>query len=313
MVKLPKAAWIALAVIIGAGAFLIGPAPDKGPRTSDEAVAASEADTITMTDPVHERPFDVSTWTPTEGERDHLVVISHGFSGDRTSHSDLALALVGDGYTVAAPTHPDLAGLESDDSTLDPLTLRPRHLSLTIDAMEAEAGQSFDSVTVVGFSMGAYSALRISGAQPVLDGSVDAHCDANADFVLCNDQAASRFETLATSGDDFTDTRVDHIVLLAPGYGPLFGSEPISVDADILVVAAEGDTDLPGGQVDTLIGQLPDDTESSTVAGGHFVFMRPCTAGEAAAVPAICDDPDGVDRVAIHADLADDIVEFIEA
>lgn len=316
MNRIPKAGWLAIAFVIAlaAGAFLIGPAPDTSPSTSAEAVANSEAETVAVTDPVHDRPFDVSVWTPTaDKDNGSLVLISHGFSGDRTAHSNFAQVLVAQGYTVAAPTHPDLAGLESEDPTLDPLTLRPRHLSLTIDAMETSAGGSFESVAVIGHSMGGYSALRLAGIQPNLDGSLDSHCDEVDDQILCNGRARSRFETIASSGDDFSDGRVTKVILLAPGYGPLFGQEPLNPAAGVLVVFASDDDELPGEQVDNLVDRLGASAESSAVDGGHFVFLRPCTDAERSAVPAICEDPDGVDRLAIHQELGTQIATFIEA
>ena len=95
---------IALVIVIGAGAFLVGPPPAKGSETSAEALAASEAATELVEDPQHSRPFEVSIWEPTtELDRHELVVISHGFSGDRTSHANLAQGLAAEGYTFAAP------------------------------------------------------------------------------------------------------------------------------------------------------------------------------------------------------------------
>lgn len=316
MNRIPKAGWIALAFVLFfvVGAFLVGPAPDKGPLTSVEALAESEAETMAVTDPVHGRPFDVSVWSPTPDlENGELVLISHGFAGNRTSHADLAQSLVAQGYTVAAPTHPDLAGLESDDPSLDPLTLRPRHLSLTIDALEDGAGTSFESVSVIGHSLGGYSALRLAGLQPNLDGTLDRHCEETDDHILCSARARARFETLAARNDDFSDDRVAHAVLLAPGYGPLFGQETLLPRADVLVVAAGDDTELPGDQVDDLVNRLGAGAESSTVDGGHFVFLRPCTDSEAADLPTICDDPEGIDRVAMHADLGTRVATFVEA
>ncbi len=316
MNRIPKAGWIALAAVIllAAGLFLIGPPPDTGASTSAEAVAASNADTVAVTDPLHDRPFDVSVWSPADEQANgDLVIISHGFSGGRTAHSDLAQALAAKGYTVAAPTHPDLAGLESDDPALDPLTLRPRHLSLTVDAMESSAGGPFGSVSVIGHSLGGYSALRLAGAQPVLDGTLDDHCAANEDQVLCNRRIADRFETVVANADDFTDERISRVVLLAPGYGPLFGHDPLQLDAAVMVVAAKDDLELPGTQVDDLVNRLGAGAVASSVEGGHYVFLRPCTDAEEADFPELCEDPDGVDRSEIHVELDERIATFLQA
>ncbi len=43
---------------------------------------------------------------------------------------------------------------------------------------------------------------------------------------------------------------------------------------------------------------------------GHFVFLAPCSAALARAVPAICTDPPGIDRVAIHEKLNAEMAAF---
>lgn len=307
--------WLAIGAlaVAAAGAFLIGPPPDEAPTTSSAAVEASKASTLQVLDPVHDREIDVSVWTPSPGgDRGELILISHGFAGDRTSHADLAQKWVSEGYTVAAPTHPDVAGLESGDPTLDPLVLRPRHLSLTIDALEDHTGSSFDSVTTVGHSLGGYSALRMAGAQPILDGALDAHCDEHVDEFLCTEQSRQRFEVATQGGADLSDPRVKSVVLLAPGYGPIFGNTTQDVDADVMVVAARSDQEVPGSQVSNLAA-LVDAEQYDQTAGGHFVFLRPCTDAEAARVRTVCEDPEGVDRTAVHAELSDSVMRFIGA
>ncbi len=301
----------AVLVLIGAGAFLIGPPPDNGPSTSAEALEASEAESIMVEDPVHERPFDVSVWEPTgENRRDELVVISHGFSADRTVHATLAQGLVAEGYTVAAPTHPDIAGLESGNPGLDPFVLRPRHLSLTIDAMSETT--EFDSITLVGHSLGGYSALRMVGADPVVGDGFTDYCDNTTDALLCSGQIEERISAEGV-GTDFSDPRVDRIVLLAPGYGPFFDSDALDVDVPVLVIGASDDSELPGDQVSALATRMPNDSQSETVNGGHYVFMRPCTDEEASSVGEICEDADGVDRAAVGEQVLELITDFADA
>lgn len=313
MKRVPKLAWIGLAVLllIGAGAFLIGPAPDKSPTTSAAAVEASGADTLAVTDPVHDRPFDVFIWEPEGDDRGELVVISHGFSGSPTGHSDLAKSLAADGYTVAASTHPDIAGLESDDPRLDPLVLRPRHLSLVIDALEDRSDTPFIGTTLVGHSLGAYGALRLAGATPATGDLLDAHCADTDDEVLCSGRAQERFAALVAEPSETLDERVDRLVLLAPGYGPLFPAPALAINVPVLVLSASDDALLPGGQVDSLIERLPSGTVSDELSAGHYSFLRPCTAEEEESFPEICSDPEGVDRAAVQAQVETAVAEFI--
>ncbi len=313
--RIPTPVTIALAVVGVAAivAVAIGPPPETKPETSTEAVAASGATTIDFNDPVHDRDVDASLWSPTGTDRSHLVVISHGFAGDRTSHGYLASDLAADGYTVVAPTHPDLAGLESGNPDLDPLVLRPRHIGLAIDAAEqATSTSAFDQVTVVGHSLGGYSALRTVGLEVSTDG-VAAHCaEQPDDEVLCGSRPAGRFDALADRAPAAGDERVDRVVLLAPGYGPLFAAEELAgVDVPVLVIEASADEEVDGGQLDTLLAGLPSATIDSSVDGGHFVFVRACTDDEADAAVAICTDPEGVDRAAVHTGLVEEIGSFL--
>lgn len=304
---------VPLILAIAAAAFLIGPPPDKAPSTSAEPLADTSGADLSILDPEQDRTFDALIWEPNAAnDRNELVVISHGYSGRGSSHSHLAEALAERGYTVVASTHPDVAGLESDNPALDPLVLRPRHLSLAIDAVESDNGAAFDSVMVVGHSLGGYSALRLAGAEPQAGELLAAHCSDVSDRVLCTPRAKSRFEAPGISVD-VSDPRVDRIVLLAPGYGPLFTAEDLAISVPVLVAAAKDDSELPGGQLDALIDRLPSDTTAVTVDGGHYVFLRQCTDAEAASAPVVCKDPEGVDRDSVNDQLVDLIADFAQA
>ncbi len=309
---------IASLVIIGGAAFAVGPPPPSKSTTDQAVVAASDAQTIEKLDPLHGRPITMSHWSPAGADRSHLVVISHGYGGDRTSHDYLAKELTQQGYTVIAPTHPDVAGLQSGDPELDPLVLRPRHLSLAIDAAEETSAESFEQVTVLGHSLGGYGALRVAGAEVSVEG-VEAHCatstnDGTKDEVLCTPRARDRFLALAALRSGTGDHRVDQIVLLAPGYGPLFSPESLTnIATPALVIQASSDRELPGGQVDDIIAGLPDTTSTQTIDGGHFDFVRECSTEESATIPELCTSQAGVERSEFHQEVGGSITEFLDS
>lgn len=301
-----------LAVAMALAAVSFRPASEASAGAG--ASARSGAQTIEFVDPIHDRSLTASFWPPSGGDRSHLVVLSHGFGGDRTSHSYLGEELALEGYAVVAPTHPDLAGLESGDDGLDPLILRPRHLALAIDAAELQTATvgSFDHITVIGHSLGGYSALRVIGAEASISG-VERHCSANgADPILCPSQAWDRFEALTAHEPGNFDERVDRVVLLAPGYGPLFAVEELTViDLPILVLKAAKDRELVGHQVDDLVSRLPTGTQARTIDGGHFDFVRQCSAEESTAMPEVCASEQGIDRQAVHEHVLDEITAFL--
>lgn len=96
-----------------------------------------------------------------------LVVISHGYPGNRVLMAHLAEHLASHGYAVVALDHTD--STYSDQAAFgSTLYNRPLDQAFAIDAMAADpalAGLvSTESVGVIGYSMGGYGALIFSGA-----------------------------------------------------------------------------------------------------------------------------------------------------
>ncbi|MEJ8560095.1 alpha/beta fold hydrolase [Yoonia sp. GPGPB17] len=97
-----------------------------------------------------------------------LVIISHGYPGNRFLLSPLAENLASKGYVVASIDHPDST---YDDQTAFGSTLvnRPWDQRFVIDsvtALEGDLGQIIqdDNIAIVGYSMGGYGALIYAGA-----------------------------------------------------------------------------------------------------------------------------------------------------
>jgi len=60
-----------------------------------------------------------------------------------------------------------------------------------------------------------------------------------------------------------------------------------------------------------IASMLPRRPEYVVLEGaGHFVFLAPCSPAFAAQVPTICADPPGIDRVAFHRRLNDEMIDF---
>lgn len=97
-----------------------------------------------------------------------LVIISHGYPGNRFLLSPLAENLASKGYVVAAIDHPDST---YDDQTAFGSTLvnRPWDQRFVIDsvtALDGELGRIIqgDDIALIGYSMGGYGALIYAGA-----------------------------------------------------------------------------------------------------------------------------------------------------
>ena len=97
-----------------------------------------------------------------------LVIISHGYPGNRFLLSPLAENLASKGYVVASIDHPDST---YDDQTAFGSTLvnRPWDQRFVIDSVTALDGDlgaiiQDDNIAILGYSMGGYGALIYGGA-----------------------------------------------------------------------------------------------------------------------------------------------------
>jgi predicted dienelactone hydrolase len=123
-----------------------------------------------------------------------LVVLSHGYPGNRYLMSHLAESLAAKGYVVVAPDH---IGSTYEDQQAFGVTLlhRPLDQRGTIDAMAGLGGSlgaiiDTSNVAVIGYSMGGYGALVLAGAgicpsaltqeRAPTDGSLDRHLAGSA-------------------------------------------------------------------------------------------------------------------------------------
>lgn len=246
-----------------------------------------------------------------------LIIISHGFSGSMYGHHDFALYLAKNGYFVATPTHPDLAGLKSERVELDPLVLRPRQIGLIVNALQGEK-KNIRSVGIVGYSLGAYSALVSMGATPHFN-YLDEYCSVQSnDELLCAPLTRQRLSIVEKQFKSVQDNQIEFkaAVLLAPGYGPLFNRQSFSrISVPIRIFSAEHDEELDkkyhAEHLTKLLGQK---VEHESIKGaGHYTFMAPCTDVLKKRLPAfLCVDRKGIDRQAIHQQLNNKIHSFFE-
>jgi len=246
-----------------------------------------------------------------------LIIISHGFSGNFLGHNDTAQSLAQTGYVVATPTHPDLAGLATGKPELDPLISRPRYIELIITEVSNsplfKSNKLKNRAGMIGFSLGAYTALVTAGVAPDLS-SLDAYCAINKnDELLCSAESTHRFEAIEPYILPLVATQIKGAVLLAPAYGPFFSEKSFSkFSIPIKIYSAEEDKALENKynaqHIKTLLSTNV--THDILKDAGHFIFMSPCSKELKLAVPFICNDSEDVDRVKIHQNMNKDIIEF---
>lgn len=105
---------------------------------------------------------------PATGQTYPLIVISHGYPGNRYLMSHLGENLASKGYVVAALDHTDSTYSDqgSIGSTLMNRPIDQRFVIDQMDTLNGPLGQIVDAtqVAVIGYSMGGYGALVFGGA-----------------------------------------------------------------------------------------------------------------------------------------------------
>ncbi len=109
------------------------------------------------------------------------------------------------------------------------------------------------------------------------------------------------------------DVRIKAAVIAAPAVSFLFGPGDLrQVDIPIQLWRAENDTQAPDPWNSAIVRkELPGPAEEHVVPGqDHYIFLAPCSATLASAVPQICHDNPGFDRVAFHQSFNQSVVAF---
>jgi predicted dienelactone hydrolase len=246
-----------------------------------------------------------------------LIVFSHGTGGSLLSHHDSLSALARAGFVAAAVEHPrDNFRDDSGFGTDLQLVGRPHHIVALMDGVRAHgttgALVNMARIGMVGHSVGGYTALLVAGAIP--------------DFGLMEDyRRAVPVDPLRARADAVwgqrrrpelryvTDPRVRAIFLMAPALGYVFDRKGLAkVQVPVRLYRPTADELLAHPwNAERIVQMLPRPAEYQVVDGaGHFAFLAPCTSAFAAQAPAICMDAPGVDRIALHARLNAEMIDF---
>ena len=237
------------------------------------------------------------------GEGLPLVIISHGSGGSHLVYRTLASHLAAHGFVVAMPEHPfDNRRDNSLDGTIENLVNRPRHLRAIINWFyDQSAFQKIlkpDATSVIGHSMGGYTALAVAGGVPLSFPRESA-------------------DGLEKAVDVIKDVRVKALVLMAPAtvwYRTVGALD--QVDVPILMLVGEKDKYTPSFHSQIVLKGLPESTEiihRVVENAGHFSFLSPFppTMSGPAFLPA--QDPAGFDRVQFHETLNAEILTFLQS
>lgn len=244
-----------------------------------------------------------------------MLMLSHGNAGTPLALHDLITSLTRKGFVVVAVFHPgDNYKDHSRLGALSNLYGRPMQISAAITAALSDPMLSpfvdDKQVGVIGYSAGGETALILSGAQPELQRLRKYCAERPQDLDACKTQGelvADREDLTATA-----DPRVRALLLMAP-LSLMFGRQTLG-DVHVPTLIYSGDQDQLlafDKNAGALARKLPERPDYRViVGGGHFVFMAPCTDVQRTAMPGLCNDAEGVDRVQVHRDLVTEASRF---
>jgi predicted dienelactone hydrolase len=219
-----------------------------------------------------------------------LLVHSHAGWTFRQDMAYLMEHLASQGFVVMAAGHEDNWGMLMENLYRSEIS-RPREVSNEIDfaeALTADGGKlagliDTEHVAVSGWSLGGQVALEKAGARLNLVEQQKNYCatmrdlDARCSFYATPIEEMAELAGLEAlpEGDwpDWSDPRVDAIVLFEPGEGSL-GALPVEVKTPVLLI--EGTIDDPGYGWDGIASK--EKTAAILENAGHVVFMNDCTA-----------------------------------
>ena len=251
---------------------------------------------------------------PIVGDKLPLVVISHGRTGWFGGHHDTAAALADAGFVVAAISHP--GDNWPDQSRLDSLSVlveRPadikRLINFMLQAWPDASRIDAQRIGLYGFSLGGYTGLVVIGGNPDLRKGL-ARCEGSS-FRAC-----TQLENGELPSEPIThDPRVKAAVIVDPAPGFLFPAENLkAVTVPVQLWSSDpklGADQLSGCCAIGINERLPSKPDYHLAPNAiHFSFLALCSPEETRALPRICVDAPGFDRVVFHRQFHADMIAF---
>jgi predicted dienelactone hydrolase len=255
-----------------------------------------------------------------------LVLLSHGSGGNAERMGWLATELANRGMIVAAPDHPGTTSGDSDPFQTVKVWERPQDLSAIIDFIAANKvdGLTPDMkrVAVVGFSLGGFSALSLSGVQVSKTQFID-YCNVNRGQLDCGWMQAAGVDFTTIDQTRYEQSNADPRIKVTVAIDPALPAAMVvdsltKINQPVLVVnLGDPNTIPPAMRVDAIARSIHNSSYVAVPGAHHFSFMAECSwlgyivigiAGE----DNICSDTGFRNRSVLHKELAPMIVEFLD-
>lgn len=305
----------------------------------------------TFEDTARSRPIAVDWWYPVENQPANffdyglgqgqvveagsvapgifpLVVLSHGALGAARNYSWLAETLARHGYVVAGVSHfgeSYVHGPKTVDSTAVLRSWeRPLDISVAITYIldHSRFSKSIDAQKIgfIGHSSGGATAMSLAGvlfdAEKIAD-----YCAANVapddrgcDYANAEGDDEPKQQTIPAI-QSYADPRIQVLVALDPALGPgFFDYSNVDPTLKMLIVGSVDNDFLPfKHHAENIAAKLPNSkTHWLRQGAGHFVYLNECDLDLKANGVPLCVDRAGVSRAAIHAELRELILQFLD-
>jgi predicted dienelactone hydrolase len=260
-----------------------------------------------------------------------LVVLSHGTGGGALQMGWLGIALARAGFVAAAVDHP--GNSYADEYTTEGFLLRwerARDLRAVIDGLLADEtfGKRVDKgrIGAAGFSLGGYTVVELAGGRTDLDAFVlfckdhPSACPPPPELPDLNERIPTAIRenprvwpSMKRAGDSYRDERVRAVFAIAPAVGPSFTPSGLaSIAIPVRIVVGDGDRSAPADVNAAYYAKHIPGARLDVLPGGvaHYTFLSLPTAQCRKDLPLLASDAPGVDRAAVHAQVAGMAAEF---
>lgn len=308
--------------------------------------------TLNYTDSSRNRPIKVEIWYPTnetdptfERKTDlpfvlnptirnaspingtfPLVLLSHGTGGNRFGLAWVAIALVKQGYIVAAPDH---WGNTFDNKIPEYFVRyweRPLDISFLLTHLLSNSPYSEhlnrEKIGMVGFSFGGYTSLALAGAELSCD-LLKKACKTDEGKKEFNIPELGDLRKLIDKlscnniQNSFKDTRIKAFVALAPALGLGFNSneQAKSITAPVLIIGSNNDQIAPISSNAENYNRLIPHSKFIKLEGkvGHYIFLNEGDESLKREAKVYYRDDKSISRVEIHKNVEKEIVNFFQS
>jgi predicted dienelactone hydrolase len=266
-----------------------------------------------------------------------LILLSHGTGGSALQMAWLGTALARAGFIAVAVDHPG----NNSNSRMTPEGMalwweRATDLSQVLDGIlaDSEFGKRIDQARIgaAGFSIGGFTVLSLAGAQTDIGAFFD-RCRADADTAGCivpemktlspelktpedilRAVRKTSGESLARSGELFSDDRIGAVFAIAPALAFTFTQESLhEIRLPLELVVGENDRIAPARENAAYVrGEVKGARLTTLPHVSHYTFLDTCTAEGRQRLGNLCEDDKEVDREAVHTRVAEMAVAFFE-